>query len=121
MFKSPQVASKLLMVKSGQSSSAVNFLLPQQTRIIFLSPHLAITKVQLRADSLYGDDDPLQWAQPYIIEQCHLAAIPHPNTLLDHRIIWWTPTIGDYSLPPRTLVAAIFMINHRQISAMNCV
>ena len=44
--------------------------------------------------------DPLQWAQPYIIEQCHLAAIPHLNTLLNHRIIWWTPTIGDYSLPP---------------------
>ena len=31
---------------------------------------------------------------------CHMAAIPHPNTLLDHQIIWWTPTIGDLSCPP---------------------
>ena len=31
----------------------------------------------------------------------HLAAIPCPNTLLDHwGGIWWTPTIGDFSCPP---------------------
>ena len=30
-------------------------------------------------------------------------AIPRPNTSLrDHRIIWWTPASGDYSLPPRS-------------------
>jgi hypothetical protein len=31
----------------------------------------------------------------------HLAAIPRPNTLLDHLIIWWTPAIGDVSCSPR--------------------
>ena len=30
-----------------------------------------------------------------------MAAIPRPNTLLDHQIIWWTPTIADFSCPPR--------------------
>jgi hypothetical protein len=29
-----------------------------------------------------------------------MAAIPRPNTLLDHQIIWWTPTIGDVSCLP---------------------
>jgi hypothetical protein len=58
--------------------------------------------VRLRADSRYGDDDPTQWAQPYIAFHCHLAAVPRPNTLLDHQIIWWTPTIGDVSCPPNS-------------------
>lgn len=58
--------------------------------------------VKLRADSRYGDDDPIQWAQPYIAYHSHMAAIPRPNTLLDHLIIWWTPNIGDFSLPPRS-------------------
>ena len=57
-------------------------------------------QVKLHADSHYGDDDPTQWAQPYVPYHSHLAAIPHPNTLLNHRIIWWTPTIGDFSCPP---------------------
>jgi hypothetical protein len=29
-----------------------------------------------------------------------MAAIPRPNTLVDHPIIWWTPTIGDLSCSP---------------------
>ena len=29
-----------------------------------------------------------------------MAAIPRPNTLVDHQIIWWTPTIGDFACPP---------------------
>ena len=56
--------------------------------------------VKLHADSHYGDDNPTQWAQPYLPYYSHLAAIPHPNTLLDHQIIWWTPTIGDFACPP---------------------
>ena len=65
-------------------------------------PPFGEREVKLRADSRYGDDDPIQWAQPYIAYHSHLAAIPRPNTLLDHMIIWWTPTIGDFSLPPRS-------------------
>ena len=28
--------------------------------------------------------------------------MPRPNTLLEHQIIWWTPTIGDVSCPPNS-------------------
>src|SRR6202522_551854 len=100
MFKSPQVASNLLMVSSGHLSWTGNLLSRRQTRIIFLSPPFGDCHVQLRADSRYGDDNPTQWAQPYVPYHCHMAAIPCPNTLLDHQIIWWTPTIGDCSSPP---------------------
>jgi hypothetical protein len=56
--------------------------------------------IKLRADTRYGDDNPTQWAQPYIAYHCHMAAIPRPNMLLDHQVIWWTPTITDLSCPP---------------------
>jgi hypothetical protein len=56
--------------------------------------------IKLRADSRYGDDDPLQWAQPYLSHYCHMAAIPRPHTLPAHSIIWWTPIIGDLSRSP---------------------
>jgi hypothetical protein len=56
--------------------------------------------IKLHADTCYGDDDPTQWAQPYIPYYCHMAAIPHPNMLLDHQVIWWTPTIADLSCLP---------------------
>src|ERR1700678_532615 len=42
MFKSPQVASDLLMVLSGHLSWTGNLLSCRQTRIIFLSPHSVI-------------------------------------------------------------------------------
>src|ERR1700678_994556 len=42
MFKSPQVASGLLMVSSGHLSWTGNLLSHRQTRIIFLSPHSVI-------------------------------------------------------------------------------
>ena len=61
-------------------------------------------QVKLCADSHYGDDDPTQWAQPYIPYHCHLATIPCPDTLVDHQIIWWTPTIGDFSCSPRVWI-----------------
>jgi hypothetical protein len=63
-------------------------------------PPFGDRQLKLRADSRYGDDDPMQWPQPYDSSHCHLAAIPRPNTLLEHAIIWWTPTIGDFSCPP---------------------
>jgi len=59
-------------------------------------------QVKLRADTRYGDDDPTQWPQPYIEFHCHLAGIPRPNTLLDHLVIWWTPTIADLTCPPHS-------------------
>ena len=65
-------------------------------------PPFGDRQVKLRADSRYGDDDPIQWPQPYNSLHCHLAAIPRPNTLLGHLIMWWTPTIGDFSCSPRS-------------------
>ena len=63
-------------------------------------PPFGDCQVKLRANSRYGGNDPTQWPQPYNSYHSHLAAIPRPNTLSDHQIIWWIPTIGDFSCTP---------------------
>jgi hypothetical protein len=54
-------------------------------------------KVSMRADSLYGDDDPLCWPQPYSSYFCHHGAIPLPNSLPTHSVIWWEPTRDQFA------------------------
>ena len=63
-------------------------------------PPFSDCHIKLHAITCYGDDDPTQWAQPYIPYHSHMAAIPCPNMLLNHQIIWWTPTIADLSCLP---------------------
>ena len=48
-------------------------------------------QVRLRADSLYGDDDPILWPQLYMPCNAHFVAIPRPDSLEGHDIIWWRP------------------------------
>src|SRR5271169_2912067 len=38
--------------------------------------------VKLRTDSCYGDDDPIQWPQPYLTHHSHFAAILVPTLCL---------------------------------------
>ena len=52
----------------------------------------------MRADSLYADDDPILWPQPYNAFNCHHGAIPMPKSLSAHLIMWWEPTHSDFIL-----------------------
>jgi hypothetical protein len=67
---------------------------PNQTFIP--EPPLGDRKVTMRSDSLYGDDDPILWPQPYNAFNCHHGAIPSPKSLSAHLIIWWEPTHKDF-------------------------
>ena len=62
-------------------------------------------KVFLRENSLYGDDDPIRWPQPYNPVYCHLGAIPHPGSLSSHLIIWYKPTEYDFDTYTHSLVS----------------
>ncbi|KAF8235712.1 hypothetical protein L208DRAFT_1170214, partial [Tricholoma matsutake] len=53
-------------------------------------------KVMMCADSLYADDDPILWPQPYNAFNCHHGAIPRAKSLSAHLIIWWEPTHKDF-------------------------
>ena len=63
--------------------------------------------IKLCADSCYGDDDPTQWPQPYLFYHSHFAAMPHPNNLDGHDIIWWAPTPGHFESPTSSPVSGL--------------
>jgi hypothetical protein len=67
---------------------------PNQTFIP--EPPAGDRKVVMRADSLYADDDPILWPQPYNAFNCHHGAIPTRKSLSAHLIIWWEPTHRDF-------------------------
>ena len=62
-------------------------------------------KVFLRENSLYGDDDPMLWPQPYNSFYCHHAAIPRPCSLSNHQIIWWKPTEDCFDTYTHSMVS----------------
>lgn len=50
----------------------------------------------LRTDSLYGDDDPIQWPQPFNANFPHYSCIPRRNARPADSIIWWEPTRDSF-------------------------
>ena len=49
------------------------------------------------ANYRYGEDNPLQWPQPYLASNCHLGAIPLCPGPDDHMsIMWWIPEPEDF-------------------------
>ena len=59
-------------------------------------PPFGNCEVKLQADSSYGDNDPIQWPQPYLSFNSHFPAILCPNSLLNHQIIWWMLSFSDF-------------------------
>jgi hypothetical protein len=72
-----------------------SFITSPNTDIIQLPP-LGQREVFACEDGLYSDDDPMQWPQPFNQTYCHYGAIPRPETLPEHEVIWWEPTYDDF-------------------------
>ena len=68
------------------------FITSANQTYIFAPPLSDKRQVRLRADSRYGDDNPILWPQPYMQYNSHFGVIPQPNSLSQHDIIWWRPT-----------------------------
>ena len=78
-------------------------------------------EVKLQADSCYGDDDPVQWPQPYLSFNSHFPAISCPNSLLNHQIIWWTLSLSDFVSHMLTLspLSGLRKISESQYTALH--
>lgn len=60
----------------------------------------------------FGDDDPVQWPQPYVAEACHLACIPtKPPKEVELSIMWWTPEYRDFVLDEHGLIRGVGKLN----------
>ena len=67
--------------------------------VVYEPPLGADCKIFMRMNLRYGDDNPLQWPQPYMQEYQHIACIlkwpsggGEPND-----IMWWTPQPSDFA------------------------
>ncbi|KAF8228802.1 hypothetical protein L208DRAFT_1485368, partial [Tricholoma matsutake] len=79
-------------------------------------------KVMMRADSLYADDDPILWPQPYNVFNCHHSAIPRAKSLSAHLIIWWEPTHEDF-IPlrdPASPIRGLGKLSDSKLGELKC-
>ncbi|KAK7436345.1 hypothetical protein VKT23_019192 [Stygiomarasmius scandens] len=70
-----------------------------------------------RADARYGEDDPLQWPQPFNPNNAYLTCIPiHPvtpdNPYHEHDCLWHTLRPQDLSFTPHKYGAQEGVLNH---------
>ncbi|KAK7447448.1 hypothetical protein VKT23_014157 [Stygiomarasmius scandens] len=69
-----------------------------------------------RADARYGEDDPLQWPQPFNCNNAYLASLPiYPTTpddpYYDHACLWHSLSSSDLSFTPDGYVTGQGVIN----------
>jgi hypothetical protein len=61
-----------------------------------------------RSDARYGDDDPVQWPQPWMKSYCHHGCIPRRPPSNDPRsIMWWNPTPPFFDRSSNTLLSGM--------------
>jgi hypothetical protein len=62
-----------------------------------LSPPLGPNRpLQLRSDCRYGQDDPIQWPQPFNPTFPHYSCIPRPTACPNSSIMWWNLTRDSF-------------------------
>ena len=84
-------------------------------------PPFGYHEVKLWADSWDGDNDPIQWPQPYLSFNSHFPAILCPNSLLNHQIIWWMLSLSDFVSHMSTLspLSGLGKISESQYTALH--
>ena len=84
-------------------------------------PPFGYHEVKLWADSWDGDNDPIQWPQPYLSFNSHFHAILCPNSLLNHQIIWWMLSLSDFVSHMSTLspLSGLGKISESQYTALH--
>jgi hypothetical protein len=86
-----------------------HFITSPRTNYIYMPP-LGTRTVTLRKDFRYGEDDFIQWPQPYSVASCHFMCIPRrPQNESDDPLdrLWWTPGFDGFESNGSTLSTAI--------------
>ena len=72
------------------------FITSPNMHFISLPPFGCSCNMHIHTNFQYGKDNPLQWAQPYLVSDCHLGVIPlHPGPDNPMSIMWWIPEPSD--------------------------
>jgi hypothetical protein len=96
------------------------FIMSPNMDVIYEPPFGHEQHMRFRQDFQYGDDDPLLWPQPYIMSECHLAAIPlRPPSGDPMAIMWWQVTRDEFSLSTRGIMTGIGLINATRLAQIH--
>jgi hypothetical protein len=72
------------------------------------------------ADFQYGDDNPLQWPQPYVASDCHLGSIPLcPGPDNPMSIMWSDPEPKDIMPTTATTIVGLGLINRKHFTYLS--
>ena len=96
---------------------------PARTWNSFLSRLLGVPGARnmcIHADFRYGEDDPLQWPQPYFASDCHLGAIPlRPGPDDAMSVMWWEPEPKDFVLTTATTIGGLGLIDRKHFTYLS--
>lgn len=88
--------------------------------VIYQPPFGKERHMRFRQNFRYGDDDPLLWPQPYVVSECHLAAIPmRPDASDRMAVMWWQLTREGFSLSTRGIVTGIGLISSTKLAQIS--
>ena len=76
--------------------------------------------MRIRANFRYGEDDPLQWLQPYFPSDCHLSVIPlspGPDDVMS--IMWWDPEPKDFVPTLATMISGLGLIDRAHFTYLS--
>ena len=102
-----------LMSHDGMAGGVVKggewIITSPNSNIIPLPPLGGDRFVYLRENLRFGEDDPLQWPQPFIPQFPHLACIPRPIELPDNprSILWLVPNGSYLDVEPHNMIRSI--------------
>jgi len=84
-------------------------------------PALGCTRnMHIHANFQYGEDDLLQWPQPYFASDCHLGAIPlRPGPDNAMSIMWWQPEPKGFVLTTATTIGGLGLINRKHFTYLS--
>jgi len=84
-------------------------------------PALGCTRnICICADFRYGEDNLLQWPQPYFALDCHLDAIPlcpGPDNTMS--IMWWQPEPKDFVPTTATTIGRLGLIDRKHFTYLS--
>jgi hypothetical protein len=86
-------------------------------------PQLALGcthNMHIRANFQYGENNPLQWPQPYFASDCHLGVIPlctSPDDTMS--VMWWQPELKDFVPTTANTIGRLGLIDREHFTCLS--
>ncbi|ESK83265.1 hypothetical protein Moror_15064 [Moniliophthora roreri MCA 2997] len=87
----PQIGEQYGALDGRVGAFVNNYFVTTPNCNVIYTPQLGRCNVFMHSDYCYGEDDPLHYPQPFIVDRCHYAALPPHLPPNDPARKWWDP------------------------------